>query len=49
MSLHKLFWKYWMYKVKVAIFKVKMNDEYCEKLSRVFDQNMRTKNDWEAV
>ena len=45
-----------MHKVKVAIFKitkVKVNAEYCQKLiswrSDVFDDEMRTKNDWEAV
>ena len=53
LSLHKVFWKYWMCKVKVAIFKVNRNDEYCQKLTSwlpyVFDHKMRTKNDWDAV
>ena len=42
-----------MGKFKVAIFKVKINDEYCHKLtswlSYVFDHKMRTGNKWDAI
>ena len=42
-----------MCKVKVAIFKVNTNDEYCQNLtswlSYVSDYKVRTKNDWDAV
>ena len=52
-SLYQLFWRYWVGKFKVVIFKVNTNDEYCHKLtswlSYVFDHKMRTGNDWDAV